>query len=114
MARQIERLSALAVSRAKQPGMYADGSGLYLQVTPSGAQSWVYRFMLSGRVRDMGLGPVNVVSLSEARARASQCRRLRLDGIDPIEARKAERTRAQLDAAKSLTFDECSRKYIET
>jgi integrase len=113
MARQIERLSALAVSRAKQPGMYADGRGLYLQVTSSGAQSWVYRFMLSGRVRDMGLGPVNVVSLSEARARASQCRRLRLDGIDPIEARKAERTRAQLDAAKSLTFDECSRQYIE-
>jgi integrase len=113
MARQIERLSGLAVSRAKQQGMYADGGGLYLQVTLSGAQSWVYRFMLSGKVRDMGLGPVNVVNLSEARARASQCRRLRLDGIDPIEARKAERSRARLDAAKSLTFDECSRKYIE-
>ena len=51
MPRQIRRLSALDVSRARKRGMYPDGGGLYLQVTASGAKSWVYRFMLNGTPR---------------------------------------------------------------
>ena len=71
MARQIGRLTALAVSRAKTAGMYADGGGLYLQVTAAGARTWIYRFTLQGRTRDMGLGSLSAVSLSEARTRAA-------------------------------------------
>lgn len=71
MARQIGRLSALAVSRAAEKGMYHDGGGLYLQVAPSGAKSWLYRYMLHGHAREMGLGPLHIISLSEARARAA-------------------------------------------
>jgi integrase len=113
MARKIERLSALAVERAKRPGWYADGDGLYLQVTAEGGKSWSYRFMLNRRSREMGLGPLHVISLSEARAKATQCRRMLLDGIDPIEARKAERDRARLEAANSITFKECAAAYIK-
>jgi integrase len=106
-------MSALAVGRATEKGMYHDGGGLYLQVAAGGAKSWIYRYMLNGRAREMGLGPLHIISLSDARSQAAECRRLRLDGIDPIEARTAKRDEAKLEAAKSMTFDACSKAYIE-
>jgi integrase len=93
--------------------MYNDGGGLYLQVSASGAKSWIFRFMLDGRPREMGLGPVHVVPLAEARKRAAECRRMRLDGIDPIEARGAQRAQKRLEAATAMTFEQCARAYIE-
>jgi hypothetical protein len=51
------------------------------------AKSWIYRFELHGRERQMGLGSVNALSLAEARIKATECRKLKLEGIDPIEAR---------------------------
>jgi integrase len=104
-------LTALRVARARRPGMYADGGGLYLQITDGGA-SWVYRYMLAGRAREMGLGPRALFDLSEARAKALDARRLRHQGIDPIEQRRAERLQAQLDAAKAVTFKQCAERYI--
>jgi Arm DNA-binding domain len=77
-------------------------------VGAGGAKSWVYRFVLDGRPREMGLGPVNIISLTEARKRAAGCRRMRLDGIDPIDARRAERDQKRLEAAKAMTFDACA------
>ena len=95
-----------------QPGMYGDGGGLYLRVTPDGTKNWVFRFMLNGRPRWMGMGPLHTIGLAEARARAAECRRQRHDGIDPIEARRAERQQARLDAARTITFRECAERYI--
>lgn len=112
MSKMVNRLTAVKVATIKTSGMYADGGGLYLQVTASGSRSWVFRFKVNGRSRDMGLGPLNTVSLAEAREVAAACRRQRLQGIDPIDGRKAARTEAQLDAARSLTFDDCRDKFI--
>ena len=95
------------------PGMYADGGGLYLQVTERGA-SWIYRYMLNKRAREMGLGPLALFGLSDARAKALDARRLRYEGIDPIEARRAARQQARLDAAKTITFQECAESYIKS
>jgi hypothetical protein len=64
--------------------MYPDGAGLYLQVTSEGAKSWIFRFSLNGKAREMGLGSLSGVSLADARVKAAECRRLRQDGIDPI------------------------------
>jgi integrase len=117
MAREIQRLTALRVEKLKaeespKPGMYADGGGLYLRVTPEGARNWVLRFMLDRRPRWMGLGPLALYGLQEARAKALDARRKRHDGVDPIEARRAERTRQRLDAAKAITFRQCAEAYI--
>jgi integrase len=109
----VGRLSALAVSRANQKGLYPDGGGLHLRVSASGAKAWVYRFMLHGRAREMGLGPLHIVSLAEARAKAAECRRLRWEGIDPIEARKGNRAQARLEAAKAVTFKDAADAYIK-
>ena len=112
MARKTERLTALKVERAKKPGMYPDGGGLYLRVTPDGARNWVLRYMLNRRPRWMGLGPVALFGLAEARTRALDARRKRHEGIDPIEARRAERARQRLDAAKAITFRQCAESYV--
>jgi len=113
MARELNKLSAVAVRNKSTPGLFADGGGLYLQVTKSGAKTWIYRFMMSGRRRDMGLGAVHTVSLAEARDEALRCRQLVRQGIDPIEKRKAERLSAQAEAVKAITFKECAETYIK-
>jgi integrase len=112
MARAIGRLSAVALPKLKA-GMHPDGGGLYLQVTRGGAKTWIYRFMLHGRAREMGLGPLHIVSLAEAREKARECRRLRHEGIDPIEARKTRLAEERLAAATTMTFRECAERYIE-
>jgi integrase len=113
MARVIGKLTALKVDKEKRPGMYGDGGGLYLRVTPDGARNWVFRFMLNGRARWMGLGALHTVNLAEARKRAGEHRLRRHDGIDPIEARRAERLKSKLDAAKAITFKQCAQDYIK-
>jgi hypothetical protein len=113
MARRSNRLSAVEVRGIGRKGMYHDGGGLYLQVSAGGAKSWIYRFTLDGRAREMGLGPVHAIPLAEARKRAADCRRMRVDGVDPIEARSAHRGWKKLEATKAITFDACAAAYIE-
>jgi integrase len=112
MTRLMGRLTALKVARANRPGMYPDGGGLYLQVTAHGA-SWVYRYMLRGCARTMGLGPLRLYGLAEARAKALEARRLRHEGIDPIEARRAADVQQRLAAAREMTFRQCAARLIE-
>jgi integrase len=114
MTRTIGKLTALKLEKAKRPGMYGDGGGLYLRVTHEGTKNWVFRFMLNGRARWMGMGPLHTVNLAEARKRAGAHRLRRHDGVDPIEARRAERLQARLDAAKTVTFLECAEAYIKS
>src|ERR1700720_3490099 len=64
MARAIGKLTALAVDKAKRRGYYGDGGGLFLQVSATGAKSWVFRFKEAGKLREMGLGPTHTVGLA--------------------------------------------------
>lgn len=108
----MQRLTALRVEKIKTPGYYADGAGLWLQVSATGSKSWIFRFMLNGRAREMGLGSFTTFGLADARMKAAECRQLLHEGIDPIEARKTKRDAEKLAAANSLTFDECAKAYI--
>jgi integrase len=112
MPRAAERLTARTAQAAKKPGLYADGRGLCLRVGPSGSKAWVFRYMLHGKAHNMGLGPYPDISLAEARERARECRRQRLDGIDPIEARKATRMAGIIKTAKAMTFQQCAEAFI--
>jgi integrase len=127
----IEKLKALSVARAKKPGMYGDGGGLYLQVTGAGAKSWLFRFWVPerdpatgellrdpatkkvvGTSREMGLGSFTVISLDAARELAADARRLRERGVDPIEARQVAKQTAALEKAKALKFKDAAATYI--
>ena len=55
MARQTQRLSVKSIAAKKKAGYYADGAGLYLQVGLTGTKSWIFRYMLNGKAREMGL-----------------------------------------------------------
>lgn len=106
-------LTVKRVARAKKPGRYGDGNGLYLQVTGTGVKSWLLRYERDGRERFMGLGPLHTISLDAARKKAKQAREQLHDGIDPIEARKAERTKRRMADAKMLTFFEAAQAYFD-
>ena len=110
------KLTALKVQQLTKPGSYGDGDCLYLYVKSDGAsrysRSWVYRFTLNGRRREMGLGPADVVTLAEARLKVLACRKMHLEGIDPIEVRKAKREKANLERKGGVTFRACAERYI--
>jgi hypothetical protein len=113
MARHVDKLSAILVGQLKSPGYYGDGNGLWLQISGSGSKSWVFRFTISGNLREMGLGAVHTVSLSIAREKARQCRLLLTEGKDPIISRDASSTASALSAARVKTFDQCAAAYIK-
>ena len=110
-------LTPLAVKNAK-PGRHADGGGLHLLVKESGTRSWVYRFMLNGKSRDVGLGAAGPNGMSLANARdARDALRLKVKGgIDPIEERQqqAAEALAAVQAAKvaGITFRAVAETYI--
>ena len=111
-ARVIGKLTTLSVRQQHRRGLFGDGGGLFLQVSERGAKSWIFRFKKDGRLRVMGLGPVHTVSLAEAREAARLCRKARLGGIDPIDARRAGRIQERIEAARAMSFAECAAAYI--
>ena len=94
-------LSARKVETAK-PGRHSDGRGLILLVKPSGARSWVLRYQIDGRRRDMGLGSWPEVTLSVARERAIDARRSIVAGNDPLNERAKIKKLLFRDAAAAL------------
>lgn len=111
--RSLHRLSAKKVENLRDPGRHADGGGLYLQVSPSRTKSWLFRFMLDGKAREMGLGPLDVVTLSEARTKAQDARRLLQEGLDPIDSRATARAQGRAADAKAKLFKQCAEEYIK-
>jgi integrase len=95
MAREVKKLSARSVTTLSKPGRHSDGDGLYLVVDPTGARRWLFLFRWQGKLKEMGLGGVTSVSLSEARDRAGAARKILAGGVNPIEARKASATEAE-------------------
>jgi integrase len=115
MPKRISEMSALAVSRLKDPGLHFVGgvSGLALQITPNGARSWVLRIHVSGKRREMGLGAFPDVTLSQARDKARAQRELLDQGIDPVEHRQAERRANAVSQASTMIFEKAATAYIE-
>lgn len=85
------KLNPKQVENLTEPGTYEDGDGLRSVVKPTGRKSWLLRFQLVGRRREMGLGSFPEVSLKNARLEASAKRRLLTDGVDPLAARDIQR-----------------------
>jgi integrase len=107
------KLTAKQVAAITTKGRYGDGGGLWLQVSDTG-KSWLFRYMLLGHARAMGLGPVDLVSLAEGREEAQRCRKLLLKRIDPLD----ERRRQEIEMVNArrqkqrITFRECAESYL--
>ena len=113
MSRASNKLSVKFTEKGDlKPGLYGDGNGLYLQVSDSQTKAWVFRFMMAGRARKMGLGDFERVPLKEARKKRDAAYGLVVDGIDPIDDRAARKAALAAESAKALTFKECAEGYI--
>ncbi len=112
--RSIGRLSALKFAKVREVGRHCDGGGLYLQIGQGGARSWIFRYQLDGRKRDMDGGSAETIGLSDARDFAGQCRALIARGIDPIEERARKKQALALEEANAVTFEQCARSLIQS
>jgi hypothetical protein len=65
-------LSVKRVESLRRVGRHGDGGGLVVKVNPSGSKSYQFRYKRNGRDRRMGLGPVDLVSLADARDWAAE------------------------------------------
>ncbi|MBL8308022.1 MAG: integrase arm-type DNA-binding domain-containing protein [Rubrivivax sp.] len=125
MPRAAKELTALKVARLTDPGLYAVGGaqGLHLQVTPSGARSWIARLTVGTRTnaagkpvqhrRDFGLGAYPTVSLAEAREKAREFRTKIAAQVDPLAEKFAAKARAATQRAAMMTVNAAVQQFIE-
>jgi integrase len=108
-----DKLSAAKIRTLKAVGDHLDSRGLYLQIRSESSKSWLLKYSLNGRAREMGLGPAADISLATARELRDRYRALLKQDIDPIEHRKAERAARAAEDAKRLTFEEAARRFFD-
>lgn len=113
----------------EKPIKLTDGSGLYLEVRPTGAKLWRYRYRIEGKENVFALGEyvqapgsgetreqaeirrnAGLLTLAEARARREECRALVKQGIHPSHHRQAQRM--ELAAQNANTFEAIAREWI--
>jgi integrase len=109
---KFNQLTTLKIAAAKKRGYYADGAGLYLQVSKHGSRNWIFRYTVGGRTRDMGLGSAKIIRLKGARELARECREKILRGEDPIEVRRQKRDRGRAMAAENMLFRDAAERFI--
>ncbi|HEX3423030.1 MAG TPA: integrase arm-type DNA-binding domain-containing protein [Sphingomicrobium sp.] len=114
MPKKAKELSALAVSRLKEPGRYAVGGvdGLHLRIIGN-SKAWTLRVKVGDHRCDIGLGPYPEVGLGDAREAARIHRRKVREGVDPLQERREARAALRIERAKSKTFKDCADAYIE-
>ena len=109
MAKGINRLKAGHLKK-KGPAKLCDGGGLWLFVNSDNARSWVFRYRLNGKDKEIGLGSLHDTNMTEARKLAKEYRAMKKKGIDPAHHKKAK----QQTDANVWTFDRCAEAYIES
>lgn len=114
MPRKANELGPLEVSRLTEPGLHFVGvvAGLALQVSATGARSWILRAMVGTRRRDIGLGGYPDVTLAGAREAARAARTKIKEGIDPVEDARAMRSKLIAESVAGILFNEAATKYI--
>ncbi len=90
MGRETKRLTARTVATLTTPGRHADGGNLYLSISANGGRRWIFLYRWAGKQLEMGLGSARDVSLARARELADVARAQLAEGINPLEARRAE------------------------
>ena len=101
---------------SKIPGFHAVGgaSGLYVSVKHAHSAAWIFRYTFNGKRHDMGLGNIKYLTLVEARDKAIELHRQIRQGINPIEHNRELRAARKKASMKSVTFQYCVNKYLES
>jgi len=107
----MNELNPKQVEHLTEPGRYSDGDGLYLVIKAGGNKSWLLRYQLNGKRRDMGLGPYPAAKLKAARQAAAEARALILKGCDPLDERQRRKEAQSAEQAKAVTFKSLALNY---
>lgn len=97
-------------SGAKAGDKYSDGQGLFLLVKNAG-KYWRMNYRFTGKQKTLALGIYPAVSLAKARQRRDKARELLADGIDPGQAKRADK-QAKI-AAAAHTFEAVARQWLK-
>jgi integrase len=115
MPRQAKELKALQVKNLSSPGRHAVGGvdGLYLNITKTGARSWILRVIVGLKRRHIGLGSFPEVSLAQARELALDMRRTISAGVDPVIERQEQREALAVATKQRTTFEQAFKRFFE-
>jgi integrase len=104
-----------SLARSGSTGKTNDGDGLYFQISKAGVSSWIFRYKLAGKGREMGLGPYPTVTLAKARELAAEQRKILVAGGDPLAARdderEAKREAERQAQTRRVTFESLATEY---
>jgi hypothetical protein len=106
-------LTDMAARNAKpreKPYKLSDSKGLYLQVQPNGSKLWRLKYRFNGKERRLAFGAYPEVTLSRARERQIEARRVLDRGIDPGEFKKQAKRAAVV--ADANTFKAVAREWF--
>lgn len=84
-----------------------DGAGMFLLVHPNGSRYWRLRYRILGKEKTLALGVYPEVSLSEARTKRDEARKLISEGIDPCEQKRVKKVVPDLQ----LSFEHIARRW---
>jgi integrase len=101
----MSKLTVKKVQSLTKPGKYGDGRNLWLIIGPTGRKRWEFRYTIGGRSREMGLGPLEFMTLDEARDRAFELRKVVKRALDPLDAKEEKKPRA-------TTFEQVAEQCI--
>lgn len=109
MKKLTDTLIRSAKPKAK-PYKLSREDGLFVIVNPGGGKWWRFSYTFGGKEKLLSIGIYPAVSLSDARERRHNARKLLANGIDPGAQRKAEKTAGQEMAANS--FEVVAREWF--
>ena len=110
MSKATNKLSDTKVKTIKAAGKYADGEGLYLELTAKGSKLWRLKYRMAGIEKSLSIGPYPAIGLAQAREAKHQAKKQIAQGIDPSAAKQAAKARKALDAAQ--TIQSCAKAWI--
>lgn len=82
-----------------------DGAGMFLLVHPNGSRYWRLRYRILGKEKTLALGVYPEVSLSEARTKRDEARKLISEGIDPCEQKRAKKVVLIYNSLLNISHD---------
>lgn len=106
-------LTDIVVRRAKpqdKPYRLADEKGMYLEITPTASKYWRWKYRFAGKEKRLALGVYPDVALAEAREARDAARKLLASGVDPSDARKAQKLSRTEHAENS--FEAVAREWF--
>lgn len=107
-------LTDLEIRRSKpreKPYTLNDGSGLSLLIEPNGSKGWRFRYRFDGKPKMLSLGTYPLVSLTDARQKRDEAKKLVASGINPSDVRKRDKQERQNEIGN--TFEAIAREWYE-